>query len=258
MTAPRAYDRRMRCLPLALLALASLALPAAADEPAPPSTPAAVGAHIECYHGREKEPIQKPIMFTKDVTCEIDIDQGEPPPSAKGGLSLVQLDEPLGEHDNRSVDRFVPHDRRDGIYYPFDPFKLGRDFKACKDLIVAGSITDGGKELWKGKVTVQAKCRAPRKLALVFGCHWDGDLVCVLQTKSLKTKIPADVVGRVRLGDAHVKEDVFSDYPDDTYAVEARFAKGDVPCTGASIGARAENAQGQTLFEQTITAPACP
>jgi hypothetical protein len=238
----------MRRLALCIVVLAA---PAAAS-----ADPAPIGAHVACFHGKDKQPIQKRRAIIKDVTCSIEIDQGEPPPSAKATLALAQ-DGSAGAQ--RSSDAFVPHDHKDGIYYPFDPFALAGDFKACKDFTITGTITDAGKPLWKGAATVQTQCRAARKLPLQFGCHWDGDLVCVLQTRNLKTKIPAGVVGRVSLGGTpKTVQDAFADYPDDTYAVEARFAKADVPCTGASIDAVAENANGQTLYAQTITAPACP
>lgn len=228
-----------RCL-LALLLLSS---PVAAD-------PTPVGAHVACFHGKDKVPIQARRALTKDVTCSIVIDQGEPAPSAAASLTLGDA--------SRSVDRFVPQDDGDGVEYLFEPWRLGHDFKACKDFTVTGTIKDGDQELWKGSAIVQAKCRAAKKLPLVFACHWDGDLVCVLQTKNLKTKIPAGVVGVISVGAAHEHSDSFADYPDDTYAVEARFAKADVPCTGASISATAENSLGQALFSSTITAPACP
>ena len=240
----------MRSLPLALIALA-FALPAAAD-------PAPIGAHLACFHGKEKQPIQAKRALTKDVTCSIVIDQGEPPPTATATTSLHQHDGG-GASDARTADRFVPQDDGDGIEYVFEPWKLGHDFKACKDFVVAGDITDAGKTLWQGQASIQTQCKAARKLPLVFACHWDGDLVCVLQTKNLKTKIPAGVIGIVNLGAEHAHSDAFADYPDDTYAVEARFAKGDVPCTGASLDAVAEVADtGQALYTSTISAPACP
>ncbi len=239
----------MRSLTVALVLLAT---PAVAD-------PAPVGAHVACFVGKETTPIQKRRAITKPVSCEIEIDQGEPPPSAKAQLALVQ-DGQAASPPVHSSDQFVPHDKSDGIYYPFpDPFVPGTDFKACKDFDVKARIVDGDKELWRGGATVQVQCPAAKKLALQTSCHWDGDLVCVLQTKNLKTKIPAGVVGRIKLGGTtKVVQDGFADYPDDTYAVEAKFAKADVPCTGASIDATAENAQGQTLYAQTISAPACP
>ena len=242
--------------PIFLLAIAILAAPAAADGPA--TTPGAVGAHVACFIGKETTPIQKRRAITKDVTCEIDIDQGEPPPSAKAQMALVQ--DGGGAPVVHNSDQFVPHDKGEGVYYPFpDTFKPGTDFKACKDFDVKARVVDGDKELWRGGAQIQVECKAARKLPLQFSCHWDGDLVCVLQTKDLKTKIPAGVVGRIKLGGTtKVVQDAFADYPDDTYAVEARFAKADVPCTGASVDATAENPQGQTLFASTITAPRCP
>jgi len=217
-----------------------------------------IGAHVACFHGKEKQPIQKRKVITKDVACEIDIDQGEPPPSAKATLELAQ--DGGASRPSRSTDQFVPHNKSDGIYYPFpESFHPGGDFKVCKDFTVTGRIADGDKELWRGAAIIQTQCKAAKKLPLVFSCHWDGDLVCVLQTKDLKTKIPAGVVGRVKIGGtSHVVSDSFTDYPDDTRAVEAKFAKADVPCTGASIEAVAELPTGQALFASTITAPRCP
>jgi hypothetical protein len=246
----------MRSTNLLLVILAGLATPAAADGPA--TTPGGVGAHVACFVGKETTPIQKRRAITKDVACEIDIDQGEPPPSAKAQMALVQDGGAAPVVHNS--DQFVPHDKGDGVYYPFpDAFKPGGDFKACKDFDVKARIVDGDKELWRGSAQIQVECKAAKKLPLQFSCHWDGDLVCVLQTKDLKTKIPAGVVGRVKLGGTtKVVTDAFADYPDDTYAVEARFAKADVSCTGASVDATAENPQGQTLFASTITAPGCP
>ena len=239
----------MRSLPLALVLLAT---PAFAD-------PTPIGAHVACFVGKETTPIQKRRAITKPVSCTIEIDQGEPPPSAKAQMALVQDGQGATPPVHNS-DQFVPHDKTDGIYYPFpDTFAPGTDFKSCKDFDVKARIVDGDKELWRGSATVQVQCPAAKKLALQTSCHWDGDLVCVLQTKNLKTKIPAGTVGRVHLGGTtKVVEDAFADYPDDTYAVEAKFAKADVPCTGASVEASAENPQGQTLYASTITAPACP
>jgi hypothetical protein len=242
----------MRRLALGIVVSALAASSPASADPAP------IGAHLACFHGHDKQPIQKRRALTKDVSCKIVVDQGEPPPSASATVSIHQHDPPAAGGGDRTADRFVPQDDGDGIEYVFDPFKLGADFKACKDFVVAGTVTDGGKTLWQGEATIQTQCKAARKLPLQLGCHWDGDLVCVLQTKDLKHKVPPGVVGIVALGADKVHTDTFADYPDDTYAVEARFAKGDVACTGASIRGLAENEQGQALFDQTITAPACP
>jgi hypothetical protein len=238
-----------------ILILAILAAPAAADGPA--TTPGALGAHVACFVGKESTPILKRRAITKDVTCQIEIDQGEPPPSAKAQIALTQDGQVGAVHNS---EQFVPHDKGDGVYYPFpDTFKPGTDFKACKDFDIKARIVDGDKELWRGSAPIPIACKAPKKLPLQFSCHWDGDLVCVLQTKDLKTKIPAGDVGRVKLGGTtKVVQDAFADYPDDTYAVEARFAKADVPCSGASIEAVAENPQGQAVYASTITAPSCP
>ena len=93
----------MRCL-AAALALVLIA-PVAAADPAPPSMPPAVGAHLACFHGKEKQPIQVRRAITKDVACAIEIDQGEPPPSAGAKLTLGAVE--------RATDRFVPQD--DGV-----------------------------------------------------------------------------------------------------------------------------------------------
>src|SRR6266436_2264135 len=87
-----------------------LIAPAAAADPAP------VGAHLACFHGKEKQPIQARRTITKDVTCTIVIDQGEPPPSATAALALGTA--------LRTVDRFVPQDDGDGIEYLFEPYKV--------------------------------------------------------------------------------------------------------------------------------------
>jgi hypothetical protein len=247
----------MRCLACAVVLVTAVtgAASLAAADPAP------VGAHVACFVGKEKAPIQKRRKIDKPLTCSIVIDQGEPPPSAHAQLALVQDGQPATPPVH-NADQFVPQDDGDGIYYPFpETFKPGGDFKACKDFNVKARIVDGDKELWRGGATVETLCKAPRKLALVFACHWDGDLVCVLQTKNLKTKVPAGVVGRIKLGGGTKPpvQDAFTDYPDDTYAVEAKFARADVPCSGASVEAVAEIAEtGQSVFASTITAPPCP
>jgi hypothetical protein len=238
-----------------VLAIGASAASLAAADPAP------VGAHVACFVGREKAPIQKRRKIDKPLSCSIVIDQGEPPPSAKAQLALVQ-DGQAATPPVHNADQFVPQDDGDGIYYPFpEQFKPAVDFRVCKDFNVKARIVDGDKELWRGGATIETQCKAARKLPLTFACHWDGDLVCVLQTKNLKTKVPAGVVGRIKLGGATKAPatDSFADYPDDTYAVEAKFAKADVPCTGASVEAVAEiAATGQAVFTSTITAPPCP
>jgi hypothetical protein len=238
-----------------LLVCLAVAAPAAAADPAP------LGAHVACVVGKEKTPIQKRRRIDKPLACQIVIDQGEPPPSAKAQLAIVQ-DGQTGTPPVHTSDQFVPQDKGDGIYYPFpEEFKPASDFKACKDFLVRARIVDGDKELWRGGSTIDVACKPVKKLALNFGCHWDGaELVCVLQTKNLKSKVPAGVIGRIKVGGSNKAPhaDAFADYPDDTYAVEAKLAKDDVPCSGASITGEAENPDGQVLFSSTITAPACP
>ncbi|MCE9574237.1 MAG: hypothetical protein K8W52_13905 [Deltaproteobacteria bacterium] len=245
--------------PLVLAALVPLAFaaPAFADP--------TVGAHVECFHGTERVPIQKRRALSKPIVCAIKIDQGEPAPSAKAQLVIVQDGSPHKSTVTNS-DQFVPEDVGDGIYYPFPTLlRAGVDYRACKDFTVLGRILDGTAEVWRGGATIQPKCRAARKLPLVGSCHWDTpttgtgaapELVCVVQTKNLKTKVPAYTAWLKVHGTDHQKVDTFGDYPDDTFAVEARFAASDASC-GGTIDAVAENPLGQAVWSASIAVP-CP
>ncbi len=242
---------------VAALSPLALAAPAAADP--------VIGAHVECFHGNERVPIQKRRAIKKPIVCAIKIDQGEPAPSARAQLVIVQDGSP---HTSTvtSSDQFVPEDVGDGIYYPFPTqLRAGIDFRGCKDFTVMGRIQDGGKEVWRGGATIQPQCKAARKLPLVGSCRWDTptggpeaapELVCVVQTKNLKTKVPAFTAWLKVRGTDHQKVDTFGDYPDDTFAVEARFARSQAPC-GAIVDAVAENAVGQTVWSGALAVPPC-
>src|SRR5512143_2965708 len=99
----------MRCLACAVLLVTAAASIVAAD-------PAPVGAHVACFVGKEKAPIQKRRKIDKPLSCSIVIDQGEPPPSAHAQLALVQ-DGQAATPPVHSSDQFVPQDDGDGIYY---------------------------------------------------------------------------------------------------------------------------------------------
>jgi len=254
----------MRTAPstLAAVAFVAAALPATARAGAP------IGAHVACYLGSAHHPIAKRRAIDKPVTCRIEIDQGEPPPSAAATLTVVQ-DGRLDPPQTRTAKEFVPEDEGDGIYYPFvPPFAPGAAFKACKPFAVVGRIADGDTELWHGQATIEPRCRPAHHVHLRLGCHWDTPtteasdptpvLVCVLQTRNLHTKVTGDV-GIVRVHGAtdapHV--DTFADYPDDTYAVEARFSRAAVGCGGATVDGRAENDRGQELWSGSAAVPPC-
>ena len=125
---------------LAALAFVAVAVPTSARADAP------VGAHLACFAGKDRRPIDRPRAIDKPVTCQLVIDQGEPPPSAHAELTLTQ-DGRTAAPETRRTDQFVPFDRKDGIYYPFTPpFAPGEAFKACKPFDVVGRIVDGAHE----------------------------------------------------------------------------------------------------------------
>jgi hypothetical protein len=248
---------------LAAVAFVAAALPDAVATAGPP-----VGAHVACFVGHHHHPIDRPIKLDEPVTCRIAIDQGEPPPSAVATLTLVQ-DGRRGEPVARTAKEFVPEDKGDGIYYPFvPPFAPGDAFLACKPFAVIGRIADRGHPLWQGRAAIAPRCHPARHVHLRLGCRWETPtaeaadptpvLVCVLQTRNLHTKVKGDV-GLVRIHGAaaapHV--DTFADYPDDTYAVEARFPLSAIGCDGATIDGRAENGRGQELWSGSAAVPAC-
>jgi hypothetical protein len=243
---------------LTLVTLGARGAPVAAD-------PGPVGAHVECFHGSEKVPIQKRRVLTKPIVCALKIDQGEPAPTAKAQLVVVQDGSPR-KGTVSSCDQFVPEDVGDGIYYPFPTaLRAGIDFRACKDFTVLGRIVDNGKDVWRGGATIQPQCKAARKVPLVGSCRWDTptggaevvpELVCVVQTKNLKTKVAGFTAWLKVRGTDHQKADTFGDYPDDTFAVEARFARADAPC-GAMIDAVAENPVGQAVWSGALAVPPC-
>jgi len=248
-------------------ALVGAAAPARAD---------ALGAHLECFVGTETRPVVKRKKITRDLTCTIRIDSGDPPVSARAKVVIAQDGAPV---DGRvlSSEQPVPADVGDWSYYPFDAFQLRSDFRPCKDFTVWGKIVDGDAVLWKGSLAIQTQCAKAKRVPARLECHVDlpdgsqlsypgngaktqpkltSDLVCRIHVAPKLRKQVQYLHGLLRMqgSDKPASRTAIEDFPDDTMGVEATYGTSDYhPCSGFIVEGAIETPDGQVAWTGTVT-----